>query len=333
MRFKIITLWGADNYGAFLQAYALGHYLSRKYDKCVVTYAKESEEKHGFISYISKDLKKCIYQIKLGKKFKIARKRFKIESVKYHSDIAIVGADEVWNVNNHFFNHLGIYIGRGINTTCCITYAPSANGASPDEFKAAYGKKPFEKLKSISVRDKATGKLVYDISGFNPPIVLDPTFLIDDYEELTKELEYKNYIFVYGYSFTDNEIDVIKKQAKENSLTIISAGAYQKWTDIQVPASPFEFLGLIKNASFVATSTFHGSVFSILFNKQFISFARHNTKIIELLDTFGLSDRNASDIDSPEVALNRPIDYYAVNQIIQRRRRDSIKYLNEGIKK
>lgn len=332
MRFKIVTLWGADNYGAFLQAYALGHYLSQKYDKCVVTYSEESAEKHGVITYVSRDIKKCLYQLKLGRKFEIARKQFNIESVKCPSDIAIIGADEVWNVNNNFFNHLGIYIGRGINTTCCITYAPSANGANPEEFEAVYGDNPFETLKSISVRDKATEKLVYDITGFNPPIVLDPTFLIDDYQEFTKELDYKNYLFVYGYSFTNEEIDVIKKEAQENNLTIISAGAYQKWTDIQVPASPSEFLGLIKNADFVVTSTFHGSVFSILFNKQFISFARQNTKIVELLDSFDLSDRNASSKNISETELNKHIDYCVVNQIIQKRRQESIKYLEEGIK-
>lgn len=331
MKIQIITLWSADNYGAYFQAFALKTYLQTEYPSAEISFLRDTkEEKHRF-SWISKSVKKSLYQYKLQREFNKARDEFQLSDIGDTIDICIIGADEVWNVSNTFFKHIGAYVGIGVKGKKCIAYAPSSNGVEKMQFTEVYGENPFVRLNAISVRDKTTQYLVRELSLINPPIVLDPTFLIDNYNEMASDVKYTKYLIVYGYSFANEEILTIKKFAKEKNLIIISAGAYQEWTDIKIPASPKQFLGLIKNAEYVVTSTFHGTVFSILFNKEFVSYTRNNTKILEILEAFDLSKRNSSDKTNINQIFSHRIDYGYVNKIIDEKRKQSTYFLRREV--
>lgn len=331
MKIQIITLWSADNYGAYFQAFALKTYLQMKYPSAEISFLRDTkEEKHRF-SWISKSVKKSLYQYKLQREFNKARDEFCLSDIGDTIDICIIGADEVWNVSNTFFEHIGAYVGIGVKGKKCIAYAPSSNGVEKKQFTKVYGETPFVRFNAISVRDKATQYLVSELSAINPPVVLDPTFLIDIYNDILINTKFTKYLIVYGYSFTDEEIFAIKKIAKEKKLTIVSAGAYQVWTDIKIPASPKQFLGLIKNAEYVVTSTFHGTVFSILFNKEFVSYTRNSPKILEILEAFDLTERNASDETNINRIFSHRIDYDHVNKIIDEKRKQSTYFLQKEV--
>ena len=323
MKVKIVTLWGAYNFGAFLQAYSLGKFLES--NDIMINYSRENGERKKMFSFISKSISKTIYQLKMQNKFKKSQKIFKIENSIINYDFSIVGADEVWNVNNNFFNHELAFIGIDENAEKSISYAASSNGAKSEEFVNIYGKEAFSNFSHISVRDKATQKMVYDITNTNPTIVLDPTFLIN-YDDLSPLIDY-NYIFVYGYSFKPEEINQIKMFAKNKNLKVVSAGPFLDWTDVKMAIGPFEFLRLCKFANFIFTSTFHGTVFSIIFNKPFYSFARNNVKVIELLGMFNLDKRNASS----NLLTDDKIDYLLVNKIIDKKREESIDFLKKSL--
>lgn len=331
---QIITLWGANNYGAFLQAYALGEFIKANVKDAEVKYIEETKEKNTFYSCISKSMKKTVYQLKLRKEYDRARKCFNKKTLKTYADVSVLGADEIWNVRNKHFEHLDAYIGRGLNSGRILTYAACANGTSSEEFRDRYGDDPFKCLDAVSVRDLDTQMMVKEISSIDAPVVLDPTFLLKDYDNIIEEVSYDDYIFVYGYAFSKDEITDIKEFAFKHKLKIISAGAYQPWTDLQTAASPAQFLGLIKKARFVVTSTFHGTVFSIIFNKVFASYCNGNNKITDILRIFNLSHRDASSLEEDlSSILNKAIDYEAVNKLIALKRDESIGYILGEVEK
>lgn len=328
---QIVTLWSAMNYGAFLQAYALGRYCESL--GADVTYLRDTKEKKCFIFMISKNIKKTIYQYKLLYSFWKTQQWFRLSSSNRNVYMAIVGSDEIWNVSNSFFKHLSAYIGVGLSCNKIISYAASCNGVTRTQFCEVYGPDPFRKFDAISVRDKSTQELVNSITGTKPQIVLDPTFLIDDYSSIVIKPKYENYILVYGYSFSTEEINEIKRFASKKNLKLISAGAYLKgdWINIRVPASPFLFLGLIKYSDYVITSTFHGTVFSVIFNKEFITFARDNSKIKDLLAEFKIDNRNASLNKDVEKVFAEAINYSKINDLISVQKRNAKQFLRKQL--
>lgn len=336
---KIATLWSSKNFGAYLQAYALQKYL--KDNGYAPSFIKETkEESAGALKTFLHNLACAVGVFKGSKKyfytqnlsFKEYYKIFRFSSIKDKTYAVVIGSDEIWNVANPYFKHFPMYVGIGCNSQKAITYAPSANITTASEFCKIYGKDPFKTLDHISVRDKSTRMLVNSIdSSRKVTDVLDPTFLVDNYNELLKPTTLKQYLFVYGYSFTEDEINIIRNIAKEKRLVIVSAGPYLEWTDVQLPSSPGEFLGLVQAAELVVTSTFHGTVFSIIFNKQFASFARNSNKIIDLLDNVGLSYRNASQ-SSLDRVFEAKIDYATTNKVVEVKRQESRSYLLNALK-
>lgn len=320
----ILTLWDSDNYGAFLQAYALNKKIeSMGYNPFFLELTKE---KRTIRYYLTKSLNTTIYNNRLFSKYKKARKKyFSIKDTDYN--ILFIGSDEVWNINNPSFIHYNEYFGIGISCEHIFSYAPSCNGVNKEELIKFNKDYTFSKFQRISVRDSTTYELVKNVGNISANLVLDPTLLLYDFEDMISETKFKDYILIYGYSFTEEEIYKIKQVSKQTGLKLISIGPYLSWADIQFPASPNEFLGLIKNAEYVITSTFHGSIFAIIFEKQFISICRSNNKIIELLKMLQLEERNSTFINNYLSLLDKEINYKNVNNLLSNYRSSSNEFL------
>ena len=332
MKTAIVTLWDSMNYGAFFQAFSLYSFFERNgFNPCFLEDNKTSVPISIKTFFHIKMLKQSIYRYSLYKKYKKCWNSYRVFSSSMAFDICVFGSDEIWNVNNKSFIHSPLYIGKGIEFDTGLAYAPSANGASIKEFEKCYGIDSLKEIHYISVRDKITQKLVEDITSFNPKIVLDPTFLYGDFSKIAVLNNYKNYILIYGYSFSEEQKQFIKKFAREHGLKLISVGPYHNWCDCCYPASPFEFLGMVHNAKYVITSTFHGTVFSILFRKQFLVFPSNNLKIIEILSLFGLSSRGTIDPNQIESVLLTCIDYESVIDIVDKKRTESLDFLKKAL--
>lgn len=328
-KISILTLWDSPNYGAFLQAYSLKTQCEKLgYETSFLTLTKE---KRTPINFVSKSLKKTMYLINLSKAFKKDRKLFSFSDNKKEKDIVIIGSDEVWNTNNNSFIHFNQYLGRNLNAKNIISYAPSCNGVKPNDFLKVYENEDFSMVNHISVRDNSTKELVLQLSGKEPTIVIDPTLMLGEFDSIIKEPKYENYILVYGYSFLEKEINEIKEFAKQNKMKLISVGPHLKWTDIKIPASPSEFLGFVKNANYIFTSTFHGTIFSILYKKKFATYARQNCKVREILELFKLEDRNISIVNNLNEVVKKSIDYDLVEEILKKRRYESLSFLKTAL--
>ena len=153
---------------------------------------------------------------------------------------------------------------------------------------------------------------------------------------MPKTVELKNYMIVYTYPgrITDtNEIKAIRTYARNNGLKLVSIGHYFPWCDMTIVPHPFEVLAYFKHASCIVTDTFHGSVFSIKYNKPFCTIVRgmNSNKLTHLLEQFGLSNRIANNIEMLSDILNTAIDYTPVNAQIAEEKRRSIEYLKENL--
>ena len=161
-------------------------------------------------------------------------------------------------------------------------------------------------------------------------MVIDPTLLID----MDQFAEYPNeegYLLVYSYQLKHEMINVVKEYAKQHHLRIYCIGQNFTWCDKQIPASPFEFLGYIKNAKIVFTDTFHGTVLSIALKKDFWVFASHKVKVKKIIEQLGLEERNISEIKSGLAIVARPVDYASVYDTLAVLREESKAYLQQWI--
>ena len=113
----------------------------------------------------------------------------------------------------------------------------------------------------------------------------------------------------------------------KNGLKIVNVGLYEKTYDVSVAAIPQNFISAFNNAQYVFTNTFHGCVFSTLFNKQFATDGMKKRKIASFLDEFNLNDRIVR-VDNDLInVLENKVDYDAVNCLIDKKRKISVEYL------
>lgn len=325
----LFTIYKAKNYGTQLQAQALYTVLQKIVGENNVQIL--SEEKDISLNIFKPFSKNPLTVYKRGQYWRKHRKyisQYQVGSFDENFDVIVIGSDELWNVRNPDFQHSERYVGQSFDAKKKIVYAMSCNRSTSSEFVQQYGRTPFVALDAIAARDRMTQMLVQEINHEQPDRVLDPTFLVDFQ---TDKINEDNYIVVYGYQFEEKEIAEIKTFAVSNSLKLISVGFEHHWCDKFVLCSNKEFLGYIQGAAYVITSTFHGTVFSIKYNKQFASYVRDNCKVEDLLVHFSLQGRNSSDNDLNTVLQNK-IDFNDINRQIKEERKESLHWLERNVK-
>lgn len=332
---KIITLYNSLNFGAYLQAFALQTFFENN------NYNPSFYEVNDGIGIelvkhiIGKDIRKTPLNYIQYKKYKKCWKFLNIDNSGIETAQAcVIGSDEIWNVKNSSFYHAPEYFGLNINNKNIISYAPSANITTSYNLREFDSNLNFEKFSSISVRDKKTLNLVKSMSSKDVTLVIDPTMLIDDYSKYETNIEIKDkYILVYGYIFSKDEIELIKQLSKKTGYRLYSIGMPQMWCHKQITATPFEFLSYIKNAEMIVTETFHGTIFSILYNKNFAAFVNHKSKLEDLLERFDLKTRDVSENKNLVSVLEEKIDYKKVNGILKVEREKSKDWLINAVEK
>ena len=355
----ILTHYQVHNHGAILQMHALYKTLQfLGFKPFVLTYKKDFSflppslgEKYNI------SLKSAPYYIKyllkkgIGKTFFNFKKyrtlnRFKTENYDFMSvfqsdmDYVLVGSDEVFSLE------VGVNMimyGHGVPCKNIISYAASFGQTDAAEVIrrncGALISSGLKSFKALCVRDGSSFNTVKEVTSLEPEINFDPVLLYGFENEL-KSLSIKKpadkYLVVYAYDNNMNderEVSLIKNYAAKNNLTVVSAGYYHKWADINLNLNPLELLSVIKNAKAVVTDTFHGSVISALTNTPFAAFVRtiNVNKMTYLLDSLGLSGRKMAGFDKLEEVLSRKTDWNAVNGKISELREKGLNYLKKNL--
>lgn len=332
-KISIITLVGANNVGAFLQAFALGKVFENmgytiEYLSMPIKSEKQSKL-NKIIRYIKQGhIRMLYYKVKSGRKYSEARAHLSIvdysPDAKY--DIIVVGSDEMWNVGSKSFEHYPEYFGKGLSANRIISYAPSSGNTTEDVFRKSG--MDFSSFDGLSVRDERTLSLVSKFDDRKVERVLDPTFLLEDYAAYLPEISCeKDYIMVYSYGISMQEIKMAKEFAKKTGLPLYSIGTYNAWCDRNIIVTPFEFLAYLNKAKYVITATFHGTALSINFNKQFVACVEGSEKLKSLLQEFSLEDRIVTEERTILDLFCCEIDYNPVNCYRNKQQEKSMSYL------
>ena len=259
-----------------------------------------------------------------------------------HCDIVLIGSDEVFNcVNRSPWGFSKQLFGDNLNCKKVISYAASF-GHTKYEDLVKFSliddlKIYFKNFSSLSLRDKNSLEIVNKVADIKGDRNVDPVLIYNYSKEIKLNNKINNYILVYAYDnriSNKNDIKNIKNFAKSKGKKLLSVGMYQVWCDYNIIANSFELLGYFKNADYVITDTFHGTVLSIKYNKQFITFIRNSNsnKLLDLLKYFGLEDRQVLNSSLISKNIDKIIDYEKINDIIKEERKRSLNYLRKNLK-
>jgi hypothetical protein len=267
----------------------------------------------------------------------------KVSNFDLSADAMVIGSDEVFNyTQNHAFGYVPCLFGHQINAPLIVSYAPSAGYTNledvvtdgmVDEIGAG-----LRRMSHISVRDENTRALVELCTGSSPTLVIDPTLIYDFDHLIPKERLVRDaYLLVYAYEGrmeSNEEISAIKNFAVTHNLKIVSAGSYHEWCDENIVVTPFELLKVFKDAAFVVTDTFHGSIFAMKSAKQFATFLRGDNplgsnanKVSFLLHQFGMESRIVNDLSQMSDVLTMPAPYKVYEERLITLRNASLDFL------
>ena len=339
MKIGIITVHDSANFGSFLQAYAFKETLVKMGHD--VYFIKTRNRKDTFKVFVKKSrhIKKVIFNLRKYSKFIKEINKFKeieIDNLDENSlDVLIIGSDELWNVNTPVFRKECFY-GINIPVKKKIAYAISSGNASySDISKYPNLINGIKKLDEIFIRDDLTKHNIKKITGKECDFTCDPTFLVD-IKYLQKEYNVPikdKYILIYSYEFNNKQKEFIIKFASKYNLKVVSAGLYNDWCDMNINCTPLEFSDIIRKSGYVITTTFHGTIFSILNKKEFITFEGSN-KVKDVLNRTGLNDR-LFNIDRTfcefEKILTEKLDSSEINKKILALREKSLKKLEKEL--
>ncbi|MDY3929415.1 MAG: polysaccharide pyruvyl transferase family protein [Clostridia bacterium] len=365
MKIGIIThYYKSKNYGGNLQAYALCKVLHKlgyqaeqisffrtKNIKCKISdfYHNINILKNLSVYRSLKLRAKAIITFNLNSipHSKVYTEKNIVNSVNDY-DAFITGSDQVWHPSAYCPAYLLDFV-PSFKTK--ISYAASvAANVLPDEVKKKF-KESFETFNAISVREESSVNLLKDITSCDVAVTLDPTLLLtkDEWIDISEKHSMKEkYVFCF---FLGNDIKSRKlafEFSKKHNLKIVTLphllGSVRN-CDINFgdyllyDVSPGMFLSLIKDAEYVFTDSFHASVFSLIFEKEFFVFYRNGfksmeTRIYSLVDIFEVEEHFCNDerkATMEYIESLSPIEYNKSFEKYEYMKSFSIQYLHNSL--
>lgn len=348
MNICTITCHNVYNHGALLQAYALQQYIKNLGHKTkIIDYRPYYLSQHFKFSRI--DNKKydraIIKQLYIIAKFpsrllslrrkkafdKFSKKYLSLtpiiykdidELVKYPpiADIYIAGSDQIWNT--YFKNGIDPAFYLDFGNTYKISYAASFATSILKSGTESFVKHQLLKLNDISVRESSGIKILNNL-GFNGTQVVDPIFLLSktNWDNIIRTKYPQNYILVYDFE-NDIEIKSIAERiAKKTNTYIFSIGPTKLYYTNKnfTNCAPDCFISLIQNAKCIISNSFHGTAFSILYEKDFFVVKRKdglNQRMYDFLSRYSLQERMI-DNSATDEELQYHINYNIVKKQLE----------------
>lgn len=349
MRTATITWIYYENFGTFLQAYAL--------QKSIMNLGHENviiDDSFFYRPSLKGRIKKYMIDFMTGKRFSHkAYQRFRIENLEFENftgnadeikekfDVYICGSDQIWSPYLKF----NPYYYLGFTSRKKIAYAPSTGtGTCTEQYKQNV--KPYiNKFSHVAVREEAGQKMLSSFIDKNIDVVLDPTLLLtkDQWDKVECKVNVDS-PYIICYFLTPNQwyLNYVKEYAiKHNKhIKIFNTNPlYEEMGFDTVEAGPGEFISFIKNAEKVFTDSFHSSIFSILYHKDVITFKRfddggekdQNARISDLFDKLGITSHFVGKDELDNVEKLEIPNYTEVDEKLSAYRNSSIEYLKNAI--
>ena len=349
MKIGILTFINTINYGALFQAYALEYSLNKMGHKAeIIHYVnKFIENKENNNNKLSP--KWLIRKLIIGDNFKRKAEKFRcfessymsrgdnlndksINNINQYYDRFITGSDQVWNLkltNGDLHYFLDFVKDRGKK----ISYAPSfGNVPFVDKYKNRVNYLLAE-FSALSVREASGASIIKTIIDRDVQIVVDPTLLLSklDWAKLIIDKPSINhYILVYFPNNKKQVFSFVNKLSKKTGCKIVYLSISPRiyfGVDTIYDASPQDWLSWIYYADYVVTGSFHGTAFSLNFEKQFFyEPSGEGSRIDNIVSLTGTKDRDLTKTDIYDV-----IDYNKVRTVLDFARKQSFCWLKNAI--
>lgn len=353
MEIGIITFHRAINYGAVLQAYALEKFI--KNGLCcknveIIDYQKQAQKKayklfrpNNSLLSIVQNLYTLLNINSLNAKYRKYRsfveKYIDLSANSYDDtntellsqdstrySYLISGSDQIWNVRMSDFDES--YFLAFNNNAKKIAYAPSLGRLDFTPLEEEYFIRYLKTYNILSVREYQSSEYLKKFYSKEIPVLMDPVFLLSakEWNEISiKPNVSEKYILFYSLGNVAGIRKFVKKLSRETGFKVVTIlkslrdvfSGFEKRFD----AGPQDFLGLISNAEYVVTDSFHAVSFSLIYHRKFWAFSHTEsagergswTRIPNLLNIAGLQNRilNASNCDS--VNIYESIDFKKVD--------------------
>ncbi len=366
-----LTFHGAYNYGSVLQTYALQQFVTKlgeekgvDIDYSVINYRPQSQKELYWQVKRPKtksNMVKWLMRLPYGKKLKKQAQAFEdflqryvhltdevdeksIEKYAESFDYYISGSDQIFNVRASDFSYT--YLLDFTDSCNKISYAASLGPLQIDWSKYDQEKyaAALRKFKNVSLREKKSKAMVDELLGTtDSEIHVDPTLLLsaDEWRKVQSGRNYKNgkYILIYCLEPTKKHLRIAKKLSKALKLPIVCTGyrckhdyfnSFVKMYD----AGPADFLALIDNAAFVLTSSFHGTAFSVIYDKLFWCIdGMSDNRISNLLTMTGLTGNAITEENLPDFRTVNPLRASQANasEALEKEKQKSREYLIKAL--
>lgn len=317
--------------------------------------------KNVLIKKVFKNQYTALSNIRFDKFDAFSRKQFRL-SPKYGSkeelgnkckerySSVLVGSDQLWLPGNIAADYYTLnFVPESVNS---IAYATSFGQAGLPKDSTKRAEVFLKKIKHIGVREESGQKLVKKIANRNVPIVCDPTLLFTDDEWLVMQKKEPiingRYILCYFLGNNPPHREFAKRLKAETGCKIVALTHLDEFVksdegyadETPYDIDPADFLNLIRNAEYVCTDSFHCSVFSILYKRQFYTFRRYNrntkqstnSRLDTLFEMVGVVGRLLSGEENISSCLEIETDFEDVHKKIEGIRRKSYEYLVAALK-
>ena len=263
-------------------------------------------------------------------------------------DIFVAGSDQIWNPMWSDFVYRLEFVPSNKKK---IAYAVSLGRKYLSYGEEDMFENCMRDFDAISVREQQSIELLKDFSPVDIEWALDPTLLLDsyDWDKIVTERKVKgDYVFCYFLGDDINQRRLAKEISKKRNIKIVTLpnimGKKRKcdmdFGDIKLyDVSPSDFVSLIKNASFVITDSFHATVFSYIYKKEFVVLERTeykamSTRISSLMKLIGLNDRFLNTEEKSTLAYIEDlskINYESYSEEFINARKSSIEFLKNNL--
>lgn len=302
----IITFHASHNCGSFLQSYALQKFLlNNKFEAEIINFSNKGQRELYKVTFKNNSIKNIVrnivlfprrkmlnntysnYELFIHKNLHLSSKEFyTLEELKNYSfdyDIFICGSDQIWNVTIADFDP-AYFLSFTDKTK--IAYAPSFGARKMTNYLTSLEIERYvDYLKCFSlltIREKNGQKWLKEILDIDVPVVLDPTLLLERHEYECIEDSYDKkiqdpYIFYYSPSYNPKINNLVKSISKKYGLKVVAWNPrsyylkFMNFSNFYLPKkqNPGVYLSLIRDANMVITTSFHGTIFSTIYNKNF----------------------------------------------------------------
>lgn len=364
MKVGILSMQRVQNYGSFLQAYALKRMLeSLGHQVCFVDLEAAARREQ------SCPLRAMLWKLRRIDRYVFKRLLFRQKRRTFRRrmaaaqrewlglsaypataegcDAVVIGSDEIfacdskgpWKITSaRFGNFPGVK--RAISYAASCGSTSLADTAAADRPLLARG---LRRLDAVSLRDEATARLVRSFRRDDFFFHLDPVLLYDFSPELslgeTMGVPQTPYLLVYSYQDriqSADEISAIRSYARAHGLKTISLGGSQCWCDEYAPLSPFQVLAYFRHAACVVTDTFHGTVLAVKYGRPFAVLVRPGNaqKLGDLIWRLALEEHrldHPADLPSILDAGWEAKTAAACRELLEREKRRTAAYLAENL--